>query len=183
MNIQDDFKKSVIEGEFGVCELGSCQYSIINNMIDFIQRHRSEYSTLKQLLNQIDIKLSDYTLSDIETVKMDLIDPQMIKDNVGDWTNLTYECAKIMDICKAQTMDHLFITFRKCAFDLWTVAAMLSNHMFTKLKIEANDKPETSGPEWNQIMQSEGLINGIQCYLFIEHKLIKDTECLKDFDT
>lgn len=183
MNIREDFEKNVLKGTFGVCELGSCQYSIINNMLNFMKRHRDEYSTLKQLLNQINIELSDYTLSDIETVKMDLIDPQMIKDNIGDCINLTYECAKIIDICKAQSMDHLFITFRRCAFDLWTTVAMLSGHMFTKLKIEVKDKPDTVGPELNQIMQSEGLINGIQCYLFLEHKLIKDISCLTNFDT
>lgn len=183
MNIQKDFKENVLKGEFGICELGSCQYSIIHNMMEFIKRHRNQYSTLAGLLNQIDIKLSDFTIRKFDDIRYRLIDPQVIKDEHADFISLTCECHKIIDICKAGTHDDLFTLYRKCAWDLWTTAETLTVNTFNGLDIETPMRPDTHGPSMNQEAQSSGIINGIQCYLFLEYKLIKDIECLKDFDT
>lgn len=181
--IMHDFRSNVINGQFGVCELGSCQYSIINNMINFINRWKGHYESVWTVFKLLDIDVKFNGIRKIEDVKMDFVDYQVIKDNNNRPDEIIWECEKMIMACKSESFDDLFRMCKKSAWDLWTAAETLSKMTFNDLEIICNHNPKTMGPQMNQEAQSDGIINAIQCYLFLENSLIKDIECLKDFDT
>jgi len=178
-----DFNNNVLRGVFGVCDLGSCQYSNINNMIKFITRWKNEYESLHMLLNMLNIKCEFSGMNDLNHVQGKFIDYRAIKDGSNDHLGIIYECEKIIRVLKSNSFDEIFHALRKSAWDLWTVAECLSIMTFKDLVIECRYDANVYGPVMNQEAQSYGITNAIQCYLFLEHKLIKDIECLKDFDT
>lgn len=178
-----DFENNVIKGSFGVCELGSCQYSIINNMMNFISRWKNKYESLYTVLKMLNIDIEFSGIRKLHDVRMDFVDYQVIKDNNNSPDEIIWECEKMIMACKSECFDDLFRMCKKSAWDLWTAAETLSKMTFKDLNINCQYDPETAGPIMNQQAQSSGIVNAIQCYLFLENNLIKDIECLKDFDT
>lgn len=178
-----DFETNVLNGPFEVCELGSCQYSNINNMIEFINRWRPQYESLYTLLMELGIRIRFTKIQKLEEVQGYFIDWQSIKDNQNNFQSVIYECEKIIQVLKCESFDDIFRALKKSAWDLWSAAESLSNMTFSNLVIECDHEAKTYGPIMNKQAQASGLDNAIQCYLFLENNLIKDFECLKDFDT
>ena len=177
MEIIEDFKNNVLNGKFEVNTLGSSQYSNINNMIEFIQKYKSDNYSFNRIMKELNIKVTFTKIEDFPTVKKQLLDKT---SNIND---PSYKIEVITKITKVKSFYNLFKMLKDISRDLWSSAEKISKVTFKNLKIKCNYKPTTYGPVWNKEVQSEGIINGIQLYLFYEYKLIKDFNCFKGFDT
>jgi hypothetical protein len=177
MEMIEDFKKNVLNGKFEVNQLGSSQYSNISNMIDFIQRYKSDNYPFNRIMKELNIKVKFSKIENFSTVKKQLLSKT---SNIDD---PKYKIEIITKLTKVKSFYNLFKMLKNMSRDLWSSAENISNITFKNLKIKCDFKPTTYGPILNKEAQSEGIVNAIQLYLFYEYKLIKDFDCLKDFDT
>lgn len=191
-NMLTEFKDQVLNSQLEVCELGSCQYNSIEQMIRFLQHWISYYDgSVKTLFTDLGIEVSFKKIMDFKEAQDGLIDYQVIKDHVYDFNILTYECEKIIKICKATDRNDLFKILKNYSWDLWSAADSIAIHTFKDLRIEMVHKETVFGPILNQIVfgpilnqieQSQNLTIGVQLFLLLHYKLI-NFESLIDFDT
>lgn len=183
LTIRQDFEVKVLNGPFEVCDLGSCQYSVIQHMINFLLEWDKVYNDVELMFEDLGFNVSYKKIEPLDEVIWNMIDYVEFKDTRGDKLGMIYLCEKTIKLCKAESFDDLFIGCRTSAWDLWTAASTISQCTFEDLNIELSDKAPTYGPIMNQRAQDQGLENGIQCFLLLKHELVKSFESFADFDT
>jgi len=187
---QEKLKKESIEqisGQgFGVNDWGSCQYSGALAFFEVYQSMRKDLDR-KDLFELLGVEVTFNHYEQFQDAQLNLI-KEMIENmslNVDrrEVKSIGYNSETIKLLTEALNAEDLFDVYRKSAWDLWSTAPHITNHLIKGLNVEGVKDAPGIGPELNQSFQSENYRTGLYCALLVDCGLITNNRCFEDFDT
>jgi|GEM_PF-5597783 len=150
----------------------------IEKTIQFLQHWVPYYNgSLKNMFNDLGIEISFKNIMDFKEAQEGLIDPQLIKDHKYNFDILIYECEKIINTCKANDRNELFLILKKYTWDLYSIIDSIAINTFQNLIIEKNDLFRV----YLNAKELQNFTTSIQSFLLIHYNLI-DFKLIKDFN-